>query len=241
EPGVRTEVLAFIDWMLVGNFTFLGSEQLLVGHAGDESAPEQIVELKTDSRRGLLRASPPVPGEQQLMPARDGACEHYLSFAKAAERVRVHRRIYPDFIGIRVPDAHGRIISEYRFMGLFTSRAYTMPSQQIPVLRRKIEAVIARTGYVADSHEYNEITRILEVHPRDEIFQSSVDELFDVTIGISQILERRLVRLFVRSDGQVRNAPFGKFVAAVVFMPRDLYNTDLRQRMQDILCAAFGA
>src|SRR5690606_16376503 len=126
-------------------------------------------------------------------------------------------------------------------MGLFTSRAYTMPSQQIPVLRRKIEAVIARTGYVADSHEYNEITRILEVHPRDEIFQSSVDELFDVTIGISQILERRLVRLFVRSDGQVRNAPFGKFVAAVVFMPRDLYNTDLRQRMQDILCSAFGA
>jgi glutamate dehydrogenase len=238
EP-TRDELLAFIDWMLLGHFTFLGCEQLW--HAEPGEASTAALQLREDSRRGLLRALPVSVGDREPMSERGGDFCRWLGFAKGAERVRVHRRIYPDFIGIRVPDASGNLLCEYRFMGLFTSRAYTMPSQQIPVLRRKIDAVIARTGFAVDSHEYNEITRILEVHPRDEIFQSSVDELFDIAIGISHMLERRLVRLFVRDDTVRREPPLGHFVTALVFMPRDLYNTDLRQRMQDILCSAFGA
>ncbi len=241
EGAVRQEILAFIDWVLAGNFTFLGAEKL----HGENDGEHTLLRPQPDTRRGLL-VDHFVSIDEEIAPepppvSSGDTCARHVNFAKAAERVRVHRRVYPDCLSIRTLDAQGHCLDEYRFLGLFTARAYTMPSQQIPILRKKIEAVLQSAGYEPETHECNELTRILEVHPRDEIFQSGIDDLYAVVMGIMQMQERRLVRLFVRRDTLMRPTPFGKFVSAIVFMPRDLYNTDLRERIQDILCSAFGA
>src|ERR687898_525258 len=73
-----------------------------------------------------------------------------------------------------------------------------------------------------------------ETTPRDELFQISEDELFKVSMGILHLQERQRVRLFVRRD------TYGRFFSCLVYVPRDRYNTDIRQRMQDILQEAFN-
>ncbi|MGH8575787.1 MAG: NAD-glutamate dehydrogenase [Gammaproteobacteria bacterium] len=52
---------------------------------------------------------------------------------------------------------------------------------------------------------------------------------------ILHLQERPRVRLFVRRD------PYGRFLSCLVFVPRDRYNTDLRERMQAILREAVNA
>ena len=229
------ESCAFLQWILADNFTFLGYEFLRVSYR------DMLVDVERDTEGtlGLLKereSSGALDLQLEIVQAQEGdPLPRRLHFSKSSVRSRVHRRVYPDYIGVRVFDEQGRIAGEHRFLGLYTSRVYTMSPTLIPVIRRKVAAVIARADFSERSHERSELARILEVHPRDELFQSSIDELFETTIAILQMQERRLIRLFVRHDRQ------RKFVNCLVFMPRDVYNTHLRLKIQALLCEAFGA
>jgi glutamate dehydrogenase len=228
------EVGRFIDWLLDDNFTFLGYEYLQVLHSGDQPR----VERATDAAYGLLRTAHTASESDlraELAAPAENSLSRQLRFSKASLRTRVHRRVYPDYVDVRVYAADGRIEGEHRFMGLYTSRVYTMPPAQIPVLGKKVEAVLARADFPIGSHERSQLARVLDVHPRDELFHSSIEELYAVALAIHQIQERRVVRLFVRRDS------LGKYVSCLVFMPRDTYNTELRSRIQALLCDVFGA
>ncbi|MCB1939520.1 MAG: NAD-glutamate dehydrogenase, partial [Rhodocyclaceae bacterium] len=74
---------------------------------------------------------------------------------------------------------------------------------------------------------------ILEQYPRDELFQSSVDELFTTTTGILRLGERQRIRLFVRPDA------FARFVSCLIYVPREHYNTEQRKRIQAQLMESF--
>jgi glutamate dehydrogenase len=53
-------------------------------------------------------------------------------------------------------------------------------------------------------------------------------------MGILHLGERRRVRLFVRRD------VFGRFFSALVYLPRERFNTENRRRIEEILMEAFG-
>ena len=61
----------------------------------------------------------------------------------------------------------------------------------------------------------------------------SKEELFDISMGILHLQERQRVKVFVRRD------TYGRFFSCLVFVPRDRYNTLIRERMQSILLRAF--
>lgn len=235
SPSVVDEVGRFIDWLLDDNFTFLGYEYLEV----DYDSGQPLIELVGDCSYGLLRGtqtSSVADLHAELASAVNGnALSQQLRFSKSSMRTRVHRRVYPDYVDVRILDERGRIKAGHRFMGLYTSRVYTMPPAQIPVIGRKISAVLARADFGSGSHEHSELARVLDVHPRDELFHASTEELYATALAIHQIQERRVVRLFVRRDRR------GKYVSCLVFMPRDTYNTELRSRVQALLCSVFAA
>ncbi|HSB97973.1 MAG TPA: NAD-glutamate dehydrogenase, partial [Spongiibacteraceae bacterium] len=226
---------AFTDWLLDDNFTFLGYEYLQVSADGDKTR----IERSGESALGLLRARGSSGADDLAAELAgvndDNSATKILIFSKSSLRTRVHRRVYPDYVGVRVFGADGRVAAEHRFMGLYTSRVYTMPPAQIPVIADKVEAVLARAGFGKDSHERSELARVLEIHPRDELFHADSAELYETVLAIHQMQERRLVRLFVRRDS------YGKYVSCLVYMPRDTYNTELRVRIQTLLCNAFAA
>ena len=57
--------------------------------------------------------------------------------AKANSRSTVHRPAYLDYVGVKTFDDDGEVIGERRFLGLFSSAAYTESVWRVPLLREK--------------------------------------------------------------------------------------------------------
>ncbi len=230
------EVIAFLEWLLDDHFTFLGYRRY------DLRRRDQTLQLQavSGSGLGLLRsatnASQPSDTFAALPAAlREQAAEpDPLVLTKSSHRSTVHRRGYMDSISIKRFNSRGEVIGEHRFLGLYTSAAYSRSPRNIPLLRRRVRAVLAAAGLRRNSHAGKALVHILETYPRDELFQIDAATLHDIALGILQLQERQRVRLFVRHDR------FGRFVSCLVYAPRDRYDTAVRQRMQAILNTAFG-
>jgi glutamate dehydrogenase len=227
---------ALLEWLLDRNFTFLGCEELRV----DWSGGEPRVETLPATRLGLLRGretSGAADLATEIAAAGAPADLHaaQLLFFKSARRSRVHRIAYPDYITVKQFDADGRVCGMHRFLGLFTAVVYTMDPDDIPVVRRKVAEVIERSAPSTSSHRLRTLERVLEVLPRDELFQMDVDALYDTAMRIFHIQERRKIRLFVRTDRRHR------FASCLVYWPRDIYRTELRQKIESLLMDALGA
>jgi glutamate dehydrogenase len=237
-PGEEVaEACEFLRWVEDEHFTFLGYRELNYAGTG-KSAHMAVVEK---SGLGVLR-NPDVQVFEGLrdigaLPADVRSFLHepkLLLIMKADRQATVHRRVHMDSINIMKFDAQGRVAGEHRFVGLFTSVAYNQSPKQIPLLRRRVSRTLDRAGFAPGSHDGKAMVNILETFPRDELFQISDDELFDVAMGILHLQERQRIALFVRRDRLER------FVSTLIYVPRDQYNTDLRRRMQAIVEKAFN-
>ncbi len=227
----------FLSWLADNNFTFLGYREY--GYQGEGPSFRSVV----DETRGLgLARSPDFVIFDVLRRAAElpAALQHFvrapdvLRVAKANRRSTVHRTAYLDAIGVKIYDAGGTVVGEKVFLGLFTSTAYMQRPREIPLLRDKVAAVVARANFPADGHNAKALQHILETHPREELFQSSVDELHEISLGILRLQERQRIALFLRRDA------FDRFISALVYVPRDRFNTELRDRFHTILARAYA-
>lgn len=236
-PGRKAdikEIETFLQWVADRNFIFLGCRDY------DLVEQKDGVLLRTvpNSGLGVLRddGKPMISPSFAQLPAnlRQLATDPTpLIVSKAEARATVHRPVHMDYIGVKRFDKKGKVIGEHRFLGLYTSNAYTLSTKDIPLLRAKARRVLERSGLKPGSHAWRALENALETFPRDELFQADEDDLFDTAMGILHLQERQRLRLFVRED------MFQRFVSCLVYVPRDRYNTDLRERMQVILQQAF--
>ena len=182
---------------------------------------------------GILRADQDAPGAFHALPQPD--THHALMvITKDNYKSRVHRPAYLDYVGVRRFDAAGNVIGERRFIGLFSSTAY---SESVPGSRccgRRRRGVLRESGYDEHSHGGKAIMDVLDTYPRDELFQTSLDELAGVVEKVAHLKERRQVRMFVRRDA------YGRYLSCLVYLPRDRYTTAVRNRMQEILMRSLG-
>ncbi|HEX7107212.1 MAG TPA: NAD-glutamate dehydrogenase domain-containing protein, partial [Acidothermaceae bacterium] len=229
------ETAEFLRWLADDHFTFLGYREYRL--VDDPETGEPALGVVPGTGLGILRADKPKPRRLSSLPSevRDKVRDpQLLLITKANSRATVHRPVYLDYVGVKVFDDAGNVVGERRFLGLFTSTAYVSSVLTIPLLRRKAEAVIERSGFAPQSHSGKDLLRILEDLPRDEMFQTTLPELYETAIGVLHLQERRRLRLFMRKD------VYGRFVSCLVYLPRDRYSTQVRLRMQDILMDALG-
>lgn len=222
-----------LRWLDNGNFTFLGYREYdLVDENG-----EDVLQLREDSGLGLLRAGDTTRQVQHLTDAgRKRAREkRALVITKANSRSTVHRPAYLDYIGVKSFDALGNVNGERRFIGLFATSAYTGSVRNIPIVRDKVDAVLRNAGFPIDSHSGKDLLGILETYPRDELFQIEIPDLAATATGIQRLQERRRTKLFLRPD------IYGRFMSAVVYLPRDRYTTSVRLRIEQELRETFHA
>ena len=229
ESAELEEIKVFMKWLLDDHFTFLGYEEFTVTDVADGGAivydESSLLGLSKRLRAGLSRDDLHIEPEA-LSYLREPLL---LSFAKAAVPSRVHRPAYPDFVSIRELDSKGRVVKECRFMGLYTSSVYAESVWNIPYIRRKIAVIEQRAGFDSKAHLGKELAQVLEVLPRDDLFQTPVDDLYDTAMAIVQIQERNKIRVFLRRD------PYGRFCYCLVYVPRDVYSTETRLKMQQVL------
>ena len=236
-PGVRkqeeVETCEFLEWLADNHFTFLGYREyeLERGRTTDRLVPV------ARSGLGLLRAGEgrPKPAATELAgELRRKAREVALLIVTKANSVStVHRSTYLDYVGVKTFDARGNVVGERRFIGLFTSNTYSTSPREIPLLRHKVQRIVDHFGISATSHDGKAIMHVLETFPRDELFQASVAELVRTVRGIVNLYERRRVRVFLRRD------PYHRFFSCLLFVPRDRYNTQARERIERILIDEF--
>ena len=120
-------------------------------------------------------------------------------------------------------------VGERRLVGMFTSDTYLKSPLEIPLLRTKVITILERSGLAPTGHSGKELKSILVSHPRDELFATSVDELEATANGIATLAERKRVKAFLRRDSE------RGVWSCLVYLPRDRYNTEVRQRMQQRL------
>ena len=225
----KAEIKSFLEWLVGNHFTFLGYEEFVVRDEADGGH----IEYDTHSFLGLTKLLRPGLTADDLR-IEDYAVNYLrepavLSFAKAAHPSRVHRPAYPDYVSIRQIDADGKVVKECRFMGLYTSSVYGESVRVIPYIRRKVAEIERRSGFQAKAHLGKELAQVVEVLPRDDLFQTPVDELFSTVMSIVQIQERNKIRVFLRKD------PYGRFCYCLAYVPRDIYSTEVRQKIQQVL------
>ncbi|OEV03031.1 NAD-glutamate dehydrogenase [Streptomyces oceani] len=240
------EARELLRWLADDHFTFLGyREYELEVDPSPEGVEELLLSAVPGTGLGVLRADPrhsdseghPVSPSFNRLPAdaRAKAREHHqLVLTKANSRSTVHRRSYLDYIGVKKFDAKGNVVGERRFLGLFSSSAYTESVRRVPVIRRKVAEVLATAGFTPDSHDGRDLLQILETYPRDELFQTSVEQLRDIVTSVLYLQERRKLRLYLRQE------EYGRYYSALVYLPRDRYTTAVRLRLIDILTEELG-
>jgi glutamate dehydrogenase len=202
------EAVDFLKWLAEDNFTFLGYREY------DYGAAEGPLKIKAKAGLGILRdpeysvfdglrqfATLPAEIQQSLRRPR------LLMITKSNKRATVHRPAHMDAIGVKTFGANGEVTGERLFLGLFTSVAYSRSVRSIPLLQQKVQRVMQRAGFAPASHDGKALLHILDTYPRDELFQITDDELFEIAMGILNLQERQRIALFVRRDA------FGRFLS----------------------------
>ena len=224
------EAQDFLSWLNNEHFTFLGCDEFTIEKEGDKTfiARDETHDLgifrfnKTGTNRSTLEELPEEIQDFVLN-------TELVNFFKSGSPSRVHRPAYPDYIVIKRFNEKGEVVGGVRFMGLYTSIVYIESPDNIPLIRQKLQQVRKLADFDKGSHSGKELNRILEVYPRDELIQSSSDQLYKTALGILNIQERRQTRAFLRKG------TYGKFLYCMVYTPRDIYNTELRTKIQSIL------
>ncbi|MBE7636231.1 NAD-glutamate dehydrogenase [Sneathiella sp. P13V-1] len=231
EDAEVEEGKALLEWMADNHFTFLGFREYKF-KVEDKNNTENW-EPVPGSGLGILRNP-----ERRIMSGKVEVSPEVSEFlhrpeliivTKANARSTVHRPVQLDYVGVKKFNKKGEVVGEYRFTGLFTSAAYNRIPRDIPYLRRKVQQTLEKSGFAKSSHDEKALAHILETYPRDELFQISIDELYDISCRILELQERPRIAAFLRRDR------FERFVSALVYVPRERYNTEIRQSFAAIL------
>ena len=231
DPLLRAESQDLLEWLANEHFTFLGYREYKLRQRGKRTYLNAVkgTGLGVLSRENGEHKSIELTEEMRRMTrSRD-----WLILTKANSRSTVHRPAFLDYIGVKMYDENGNAIGERRFIGLLTSIAYSESPTNIPLLRHKVRRVFERAQVDVAGHRGKALLHIIETYPREELFQSSVQDLTRTTIGILNLQDRQRVKLFLRRD------TFRRFFSCLVFVPREKYTTAIRRKIEALLTESF--
>ena len=223
------EAQEFLTYLKNNNFTFLGyREYKFTGQNGKTTS-----ELVEGAGLGILRNGRQLhfgqgqdsPEVAALKTARwpvmvSKLIDHYAT---------VHRRVPLDALIVKTINPAGELVGMHLFVGLFTSSTYSCRTSEIPVVRQKVSETVERAGFIRGTHDYKALEHILEKMPRDELFQVSAEDLSELALGVLHLQIKQRVSLFSHLD------PMGQHMSALIYVPRDRYNTRFRINAARIL------
>ena len=234
KSGAR--VADFLQWLTEKHFTFLGYREFEYTEEGNKKG---LLE-KNAERLGVFTQ---IKIGKNFVDEADytiGAkcfynTDQLVGFSKSSTRSNVHRDVYPDYVVVKKINSEGNVCGEIRFLGLFTYEVFQMSPMAIPLLGEKVESLIKMSGRDINSHDGKHFSRIIDSFPKEELFQSNIEDLYQNISTIASINERHVVRLIVSKD------PFGCFINCLVYVPRDVYNTRIRIQIQELLGEALDS
>lgn len=216
-----SEQQTYLDWMADDHFTFLACDQFTV--------KDNAISIVEKSQLGLLKHKDFMNSEAQFDCLHELQDPSLLHFSKISQRAMVHRIAYPDVVYVKQFNQQGELIGGVRFIGLYTSSVYSGSPLGIPVIRQKISNILAQSGLSLGGHYYKELTQILSTYAIEDLLLCDEKTLLTNVVAVLHAQERKQLKLFLRTDGNKR------FVTALLYVPRDLYNTKVRLKFVELL------
>ncbi len=233
EMAGDAEAREFLAWLRDDNFVLLGHRHLVVEDGVVQVLPAENLGLLADPALPVFDALAGLPALPERARAAFAA-PPAVTVAKANMRSTVHRPQHADVVATRILDADGHVTGVRLFLGLFAAAAYNRNPRSIPLLRGKVERILATAGVSPYSHDGRALRNILDTWPRDELFQASEAEILAGARIALDLSIRPRPALFFRPD------PFGRFVSVIAWLPREGFDTRLRSRVGEMLARAHG-
>jgi len=224
----------FLAWMREENFVLTGVRTFALTESGiarDDASGLGILRSPDVFVFDVMRDQGNVPAQVRAALA-DPASR--VVVAKANMRSTVHRPQHCDVVLAKSLAPDGSVGRIELFIGLFAAGAYNRNPRSIPILREKVARILEAAGADPGSHDARALANILDTWPRDELFQADEAQILAAARGVMALQVRPRVALFVRPD------PFERFVSALVYVPRDRFDTRLRQDLGGIIARAYA-
>lgn len=226
------ETVAFLRWLAAGNFTFLGFEEGRTGQGEDgDAGGEGKYPDPGATRLGLLRAEDAPVSPHRSAAQEAGVAGTLIAIASSTVESPVHPFAPMDWIAVQRLTPDGRVIGEARFLGLFTSRAHTQESGEIPVLRRMLAEILAAEEAWPGSHDSRELIALFNGFPREELFGASPRDILEDMRGI---LAARPDEVTVASRA-LRVPGGGQELSVLVSVPAEALSPAATERIRTLL------
>ncbi|OEY86575.1 glutamate dehydrogenase [Wolbachia pipientis] len=216
----------FLNWLKDNNFIFLGYQEYVINDNGK-------LLLNSEKNLGIFRVD---RAYQNVLISSEDSDSLYVIRSDLISVV--HRRTYTNCIGIKEIDDEGKLIREKRFFGLFTSLAETQDIRTIPIIKDKVKLIEKKAGFVIGGYNNKGLISTLQMFSRDELFQSSEDELLKVCIAVMFLMIRPRVKLFLRNMESFVNCivliPLRYASAKSIFNIRDILKEEVNAESSDI-------
>jgi glutamate dehydrogenase len=223
----------FLHWIEHHHFILIGYRRLTID-ATERLVPDAVGAL------GVLR-DPAVmvfdaladPAMARLAARAALTMPGRVTVAKADLRSTVRRPQLCDVVAVKQLDHRGELLGIHLFLGLFASDAYNRNPRSIPMLAEKVQSILARAGVNPAGHDGRALRHIVDTWPRDDLFQGAEDDILQAARRVIELQIRPGLALFVRRE------VLGRRVSAIVYLPRDRYDTRLRRELAGMLTRAF--
>ncbi|MGE4570497.1 MAG: hypothetical protein AAEF72_04090, partial [Gammaproteobacteria bacterium] len=211
----------FIRWIENHNFAVLGSAEI-----GQNIAQKTIV---GESATGLFRYL--LENDQDVAPFIPNLSfgPSSLIVTKLSVTSKIHRSRQMDVIAIHVDDRY------YCFVGFLSGTSFNQSVFQVPLIKEKAERVLERSGLRPTSCNHKAMHNLLESFPRALMFQIKTDKLLQIGGSVLSHQERRKTHVYLTKDR------CGHFYTSLVYLPRDIFDSELRQKIQQRLHDLFKA
>jgi glutamate dehydrogenase len=213
---------ALLNWFADGAMTLLGYE---VERPGEEPS----------NALGIFS----IPGAPTDKGGSVGAIRYFEKggsvplIAKAERKSTVHRRVPLDLVAVPIRE-NGKITGIGVHAGLWTSQALILPTEEVPVLRRRLKELDEAFGFDPRGHSGKALRHAIASVPRDLLINLSPESGRDlVTMAMSLADRPRPALLLVRSI-------LKGHLFAFVWLPRDELNTTRRVDIGEMLEEATG-
>ncbi|WP_370931420.1 NAD-glutamate dehydrogenase [Bartonella sp. DGB1] len=231
----RLQVVNLLHWLVNDNFVILGLRE----YRYNKNALDKMYLYPKGVQLGILQDETILILKNNT---EDETPAEILSFmqsdslfivTKANARSQVHRQTWLDYIGVKLFDKDGQLYGEMRIIGLFRANAYTNSIFSIPHLKSKAQEVIKSLGFGHSDYSGKAIINILETYPRELLFRISEKDLTRHIKYILELKERPKTKVLVSDD------EFGRFVSILIYIPRDLVNFGIQQKITNFLTETF--
>ena len=204
----RAEAARLLRWLADGRFVFLGYRR--TGPADEHPAGLGV----------LRRGGPPDPVPDTPAP---------VVVTRADAPSPVLRPEHPYDVVVAAADDAGDPAGTHRFVGLFTAPALHEPVLDIPVVGPRVRAAVHRAGVLPESYTGQWLLTVISGLPREELFWTGADELYETAVGVLTLAQERRLRLTVRRE------PYRRYFSCLVHLPHDRYSPAARAAMQQVL------